>query len=204
MYVNVPWVDTNTDTNTFRPIHDTPVNGATTTSISSNWAFDNVKTAVPTGAVFTDTNTDTNTWNANSRTVAGYVAAPGSVANQVWKTDGSGNPAWRADAGGISSASASGGITASVSGTALSIGTTGNLAAIQAGDTLTGTLRVGILDADTVIANYIQAGEIDAGKMTIGATGGSSSRMLLQNSCLKIFEGSTLRVHIGDLSNTTT
>ena len=204
MYVNVPWVDTNTDTNTFRPIHDTPVNGATTTSISSNWAFDNVKTAVPTGAVFTDTNTDTNTWNANSRTVAGYVAAPGSVANEVWKTDGSGNPAWRADAGGISSASASGGITASVSGTALSIGTTGNLAAIQAGDTLTGTLRVGILDADTVIANYIQAGEIDAGKMTIGATGGSSSRMLLQNSCLKIFEGSTLRVHIGDLSNTTT
>lgn len=51
--VNVPWVDTNT--NTWRPIHDTPVDGATTTSISSNWAFDNVKTAVPTGAVFTDT-----------------------------------------------------------------------------------------------------------------------------------------------------
>lgn len=51
--VNVPWVDTNT--NTWRPIHDTPVNGATTTSISSNWAFDNVKTAVPTGALFTDT-----------------------------------------------------------------------------------------------------------------------------------------------------
>lgn len=48
-----------TDTNTFRAIHDTPVNGATTTSISSNWAFDNVKTAVPSGAVFTDTNTVT-------------------------------------------------------------------------------------------------------------------------------------------------
>ena len=44
-----------TDTNTWRPIDDTPVNGATTTSISSNWAFDNVKTAVPSGAVFTDT-----------------------------------------------------------------------------------------------------------------------------------------------------
>jgi hypothetical protein len=138
----------------------------------------------------------------NSASVAGIV--PAGVANKVWKTDGSGNPAWRDDAGGVSSASASGGITASVSGTALSIGTTGNLAAIQAGDTLTGTLRVGILDADTVIANYIQAGEIDAGKMTIGATGGSSSRMLLQNSCLKIFNGTTLRVHLGDLSNTTT
>ncbi len=46
-----------TDTNTHRDIDDTPVNGATTTSISSNWAFDNVKTAVPSGAVFTDTNT---------------------------------------------------------------------------------------------------------------------------------------------------
>jgi hypothetical protein len=43
--------------NTQRAIHDTPVNGATTTSISSNWAFDNVKTAVPAGAVFTDNNT---------------------------------------------------------------------------------------------------------------------------------------------------
>jgi hypothetical protein len=97
MYVNVPWTDTNTDTNnyissasynsgtgvltlgrqglssltvnvgvdtntnTFRAIHDTPVNGATTTSISSNWAFDNVKTSVPSGAVFTDTNTQLST-----------------------------------------------------------------------------------------------------------------------------------------------
>ena len=47
------------DNNTFRGIHDTPVNGATTTSISSNWAFDNVKTAVPSGALFTDTDTNT-------------------------------------------------------------------------------------------------------------------------------------------------
>ena len=52
-------VGVDTNTNTFRAIHDTPVNGATTTSISSNWAFDNVKTAVPSGAVFTDTQLST-------------------------------------------------------------------------------------------------------------------------------------------------
>jgi hypothetical protein len=28
--------------------------------------------------------------------------------------------------------------------------------------------------------------------------------MLLQNDCLKIFNGTTLRVHIGNLANTTT
>lgn len=41
---------------------------------------------------------DNNTWVANSLNVAGYVAAPGAVANKVWKTDASGNPAWRDDA----------------------------------------------------------------------------------------------------------
>ena len=41
--------------------------------------------------------TDTNTWNANTKTVAGYVAAPGAVASKVWKTDTLGNPAWRDD-----------------------------------------------------------------------------------------------------------
>jgi hypothetical protein len=51
--VDVTTSDANT--NTWRPIDDTPVDGNTTTSISSNWAFDNVKTAVPVNAVFTDT-----------------------------------------------------------------------------------------------------------------------------------------------------
>ena len=50
-------IHANNYTNSQRAITDTPVDGDTTTSISSNWAFDNVKTAVPAGAVFTDTNT---------------------------------------------------------------------------------------------------------------------------------------------------
>jgi hypothetical protein len=36
-------------------IHDTPVDGSSTIAISSNWAFDSVKTIVPENALFTDT-----------------------------------------------------------------------------------------------------------------------------------------------------
>ena len=50
------------------------------------------------GDKVTITAKDTNTWNANSKNVAGYVSAPGAVANKVWKTDSSGNPGWRDDA----------------------------------------------------------------------------------------------------------
>ena len=59
------------DTNTWRPIDDTPVDGNTTTSISSNWAFDNVKTAVPANAVFTDTNTQLTDAQVRSKFSAG-------------------------------------------------------------------------------------------------------------------------------------
>ena len=52
---NTTFTVTTSDANTWRGIHDTPVDGATAVSISSNWAFDNVKTAVPANAVFTDT-----------------------------------------------------------------------------------------------------------------------------------------------------
>ena len=81
-------------TNTQRPIHDTPVDGATTTSISSNWAFDNVKTAVPANAVFTDTGTnlsfsrDTNGLTVTSST-GDNVSLPAAT-DSLWgvMTDG--------------------------------------------------------------------------------------------------------------------
>lgn len=41
---------------------------------------------------------DKDTWVANSKIAAGYVAAGGTNANKVWKTDGNGNPGWRDDA----------------------------------------------------------------------------------------------------------
>jgi hypothetical protein len=40
--------------------------------------------------------------------------------------------------------------------------------------------------------------------MQIGETGLTDSRMLLLDDSLKIFEGTTLRVHLGRLDNTTT
>ena len=87
-----------TDTDTQRPIHDTPVDGATTTSISSNWAFDNVKTPVPSGAVFTDTNTTYTAGDGLSLTGTDFdidlsdsliFADDGSVSRAV-KTDANG------------------------------------------------------------------------------------------------------------------
>jgi hypothetical protein len=76
---------TGTDTNTWRPIHDSPVDGATTTSISSNWAFDNVKTAVPASALFTDTNTTNFNIQANSGATTNISA--GETMNFVNGTD---------------------------------------------------------------------------------------------------------------------
>lgn len=76
---------TGTDTNTWRPIHDSPVDGASTTSISSNWAFDTVKTAVPASALFTDTNTTNFNIQANGGATTNISA--GETMNFVNGTD---------------------------------------------------------------------------------------------------------------------
>ena len=85
------YIKTYIDTNTHRGIDDAPVNGATAVSISSNWAFDNVKTAVPAGALFTDTNTTydlsgyllntTDSWSG-THTTSGLLKFTGTGAGQ--------------------------------------------------------------------------------------------------------------------------
>ena len=47
------------NTNTWRPIDDTPVNGVTTESISSNWAYDHVNASNPHGTTAADVGADT-------------------------------------------------------------------------------------------------------------------------------------------------
>ena len=54
-----------------RAISSTPTDGATTTAISSDWAFDNVKTAVPANALFTDANTTYSTNTAYGTQISG-------------------------------------------------------------------------------------------------------------------------------------
>ena len=51
---------------TQRAIHSSPSENANTTSISSGWAFANVKTAVPLNAVFTDNNTEYSTADSDT------------------------------------------------------------------------------------------------------------------------------------------
>ena len=49
----------------------------------------------------------------------------------------------------------------------------------------------------------INTDSITANKLTIGKTGLTTSRLLLLEDSVKIFEGSSLRVHLGNLSNST-
>ena len=56
-------IDSNTYITSQRAISSTPTDGATATAISSDWAYDNVRSVVPANAVFTDTNDDVSVAN---------------------------------------------------------------------------------------------------------------------------------------------
>jgi hypothetical protein len=55
----------------------------------------------------------------------------------------------------------------------------------------------------TIDGGKLTTGSIDADRLSIGnSSNASASRLLLLEDSLKIFSGSTLRVHIGNLANT--
>ena len=96
-------------------------------------------------ATSTLTITGTNTWNANTKTIAGYVSAPGAIANKVWKTDASGNPAWRDDAD-------TQGVAKIVAGTNVSISPTDGL----------GTVTITSTDTNTNTQNVFTSSWVDS------------------------------------------
>ena len=90
-----------------------------------------------------------------------------------------------------------------IAAAANSIGLTGNALKLHNASTVS-SLSVDFLEADVIVADHISANTIEANMLTVGQTGQSSNRMLLLEDCIKIFSGTTLRVHLGNLSNNAT
>ncbi len=83
-----------------RAISSTPTDGATTTAISSDWAFDNVKTAVPANAVFTDTvNTFDGAYNSLTGKPTLFDGAYSSLSGTPTIPSGNAIIDWTADQG---------------------------------------------------------------------------------------------------------
>ncbi len=118
-------------------------------------------------------------------------------------------PAWRADASGtsgvttvqagtnVNAISVSGGTTATAT-----LSAHANLEAIADGDAITGTLRTQILQANTVIADYISADSIDATHLKVSNDAAGSAGIYMDgvNNRIDIRDSSALRVRIGSLS----
>ena len=122
---------------------------------------------------------DTNTWDANSKTVAGYVAAPGTVANKVWKTDGVGNPAWRDDADTIVTSLAWTSITGRPTALSSFTNDLGNYGGfvVRTGDTMTNRLTIDSRTINNNLPLHILAVEPYMQIEAVGATNSTAIKM---------------------------
>jgi hypothetical protein len=158
-----------------RAISSTPTDGATTTAISSDWAFDNVKTAVPASAVFTDT-VYTHPASAGNKHVP-----TGGAAGQFLKYSSSGTAVWATPsyttntnttytAGtGLTLTGTSFSVTANTYATAAQ-GTTADAALPKAGGTMTGALA-GTTATFSGQAHFKDTGNSSGGSILMGPTG---------------------------------
>ena len=105
---------------------------------------------------------DKDTWVANSKTAAGYVAAGGTNANKVWKTDGNGNPGWRDDANTNTAHAHTAGVglkidgNGGISGTteySLKVATSGEIGGVKPGTTSGKTYGVAVAADGSMTVN---------------------------------------------------
>jgi hypothetical protein len=64
--------------------------------------------------------------------------------------------------------------------------------------------HIGGANVTTIDGGNIDTGTVTADRLQVGERNLTTSRLLLLEDSLKIFEGTTLRVHLGNLSNTDT
>ena len=64
--------------------------------------------------------------------------------------------------------------------------------------------HIGGANTTTIDGGNIDTGTVTADRLQVGERNLTASRLLLLDDSLKIFEGTTLRVHLGNLSNTDT
>jgi hypothetical protein len=110
---------------------------------------------------------------------------------------------WAAAAsGGVTSLSAASnsGLSVNASTGAVTVDTTGNLAALDGADTIS-SISVDFLEADVIVADHIEANTIESSHLSISADSGDNRiEMDGDDNVIKIYASGVLRVKIGNLA----